>query len=377
MNALVDDYEKISKRQRMVERNDPLDRLIALVNTAKDKIHADPSSVQTALAGLGKMVKSVSSSIQDDHKELQSGLSKFTKALDKKYSCDMMAAMNPRAFDNKEKLLQKTIAMHFIRQGNFILGDAFAKEAGLEVPDELRHQFMDMFDIVAAMKADDLEPALQWAKLHRPELEKRGSPLEFRLHRQRFLQLLKQKQDKLAIEYAQTHFGYFGFRHTAEISRLMCSVLFMNRLMTSPYADLLAPNAAADIQHMFTRDFCSLIGLSCESPLYVSVTVGTQALPTMIKMASIMKAKKAEWSQESELPVEINLTDDTKFHSIFVCPVSKEQATDENPPMMMVCGHVICKESLQKLCRGSQNMRFKCPYCPQESMASQAKNVYF
>ncbi|KAG0236319.1 hypothetical protein BGW42_003731 [Actinomortierella wolfii] len=377
MSALVDDYEKISKRQRTLENNDPLDRLIALVNDAKDKIHADPSSVQTTLSGLSKSVKTVSSGIQDEYKELQSSLSKFTKALDKKYSCDMMAAMNPRAFENKEKLLQKTIALHFIRQGNFTVGDAFAKEVGLEVPDELRHQFMDMFDIVAAMKIGDYGPALSWAKLHRPELEKRGSPLEFRLHRERFLQLLKQKEPQQAIEYAQANFGYFGFRHTVEISRLMCSVLFVERLASSPYADLIGPNTAADLQHMFTRDFCILIGLSCESPLYVSVTVGTQALPTMIKMASIMKAKKAEWSQESELPVEINLTDDTKFHSIFVCPVSKEQATDENPPMMMICGHVICKESLQKLCRGSQNLRFKCPYCPQESMASQAKNVYF
>jgi hypothetical protein len=34
-----------------------------------------------------------------------------------------------------------------------------------------------------------------------------------------------------------------------------------------------------------------------------SVTVGTQAMPTMIKMASIMKAKKTEWSQQQELPV--------------------------------------------------------------------------
>lgn len=43
----------------------------------------------------------------------------------------------------------------------------------------------------------------------------------------------------------------------------------MDHIKTSPYADLIAPNTNADIQHMFTRDFCSLIGLSCDSPLYV------------------------------------------------------------------------------------------------------------
>lgn len=54
-----------------------------------------------------------------------------------------------------------------------------------------------------------------------------------------------------------------------EIFRLMCSIIYMDHIKTSPYADLIAPNTNADIQHMFTRDFCSLIGLSCDSPLYV------------------------------------------------------------------------------------------------------------
>ena len=41
--------------------------------------------------------------------------------------------------------------------------------------------------------------------------------------------------------------------------------------------------------------------------MYVSVTVGAQALPTIIKMATIMKEKKNEWSQQDELPVNINI----------------------------------------------------------------------
>ncbi|KAF9146823.1 hypothetical protein BGX30_007741 [Mortierella sp. GBA39] len=377
MESFIKDYDKIIKKQRALETNDPLDRLIAVVNEAKEKIRADPSSVTSSLAVLGKSIKTVSNGISEEQKEIQSALSKYSKAIDKKFTADMMAAINPHAFDNKENILRSTIAMHFIRQGNFEIGDTFAKETGLTVPDSMRHQFMEMFDIVAALKEDNLEPALQWATRHRSGLEKRSSTLEFKLHRQRYMQLLMGRQVQEAIAYARKNFAYFGNRHTQEIFRLMCSIIYMDHIKTSPYADLIAANTNADIQHMFTRDFCSLIGLSCDSPLYVSVTVGTQAMPTMIKMASIMKAKKTEWSQQQELPVEINLTDDTKFHSIFACPVSKEQATEENPPMMMGCGHVICKESLQKLCRGSSNLRFKCPYCPQESMASQAKNVYF
>jgi hypothetical protein len=38
-----------------------------------------------------------------------------------------MAAINPHAFDKKESILRNTIAMHFIRQGNFEIGDTLAK----------------------------------------------------------------------------------------------------------------------------------------------------------------------------------------------------------------------------------------------------------
>lgn len=141
-----------------------------------------------------------------------------------------------------------------------------------------------------------------------------------------------------------------------EIARLMCSILYMDRLKTSPYSDLTTGSSADDIQHMFTREFCRLLGLSSESPLYVtyvlmlfnlslpsliettppgrhlallthnfapvpihSLTVGTQALPTIIKLASIMKAKKTEWSQGSEMPVRLGVLVDP-FHNDLLQP---------------------------------------------------------
>ena len=140
----------------------------------------------------------------------------------------------------------------------------------------------------------------------------------------------------------------------------MCALLFAKRLKTSPYADFLDPHAATDVQSCFSRDFCALLGLSPSSPLLVSSTVGSTALPVLMKMTSILKGQKAlEWQSRGELPVEIPLLDTQRFHSVFTCPVSKEQSTNENPPMMLLCGHVICKEPLSRLAKGNPNAKFK------------------
>jgi hypothetical protein len=51
------------------------------------------------------------------------------------------------------------------------------------------------------------------------------------------------------------------------------------------------------------------------------------------------------------LQIEIPLPPENRYHSVFACPVSKEQASVTNPPMMLECGHVVAKDSLQKLAK--------------------------
>ena len=89
------------------------------------------------------------------------------------------------------------------------------------------------------------------------------------------------------------------------------------------------------------------------------------ALPKLAKVSNIIK-KKDDWMTNNELPIDVELGKDFKFHNIFICPVSKETSTRDNPPMLLVCGHSLCKNSLSRMVRASNRGKFKCMTCPTE-----------
>ena len=111
--------------------------------------------------------------------------------------------------------------------------------------------------------------------------------------------------------------------------------------------------------------------MSRQPPLRVVGDIGGGgALVRIEKGKKVMQDKKSEWSATEELPVsshpsfiacfgvftrlqqiEIPVPPENRYHSIFACPVSKEQATEANPPMMLTCGHVLATESINRLAK--------------------------
>lgn len=53
---------------------------------------------------------------------------------------------------------------------------------------------------------------IRWASEHKEDLHKRGSNLEFQLHRLRFIKLLESNKME-ALYYGRTHFDEFADRH--------------------------------------------------------------------------------------------------------------------------------------------------------------------
>ncbi|OJJ47791.1 hypothetical protein ASPZODRAFT_151233 [Penicilliopsis zonata CBS 506.65] len=410
MDLVQKEHERLLKKSKGSQSINHVQATIDMLQSARDAIAADPSQASITLAKLQNPVKASFDAINDSLKETHSGLNKYTKALDKLFKDRPLPSTEHDALSSQDHLINRAIAMHLLREGQFPVAATFLSEmeqkehlwasqstalthtdtaaALLKIGDvpstDIRNEFETMHYILRELRENNnLLPAIEWSREHKDALEARGSNLEFELCRLQYVWLFHGGQNQqgpslagrqAALEYARREFHTFLSRYPREVQQLMGAMAFFPNLQASPYRAIFS-NASAwyDVSHSFTREFCSLLGLCAESPLYIAATAGAIALPTLLKLQTIMKAKRTEWTTQNELPVEIPLPPSYLYHSIFVCPVSKEQATDQNPPMMMPCGHVIAEESLNRLSRGN---RFKCPYCPNESHPREAKKLY-
>ncbi|KAL2260804.1 hypothetical protein VTK26DRAFT_5102 [Humicola hyalothermophila] len=424
LEALLEELSKINKLPRLSAAVDDLDKIISLLSTAREQVAEtlDPHTASLTMTKLQNPIKAAFDKVNDDLKAASSAHKKVGKALDKHFPLKPLPADTDNMGDHLP-LINRAIAMHLLREGQFSVTSTFINEVEKKAPpipppaesdeimsdaegnnrerdahglteedygllslhsQELQERFAEMYGILQEIKAQNLVPAIRWARANSVELEARGSNLEFELSKLQYVWLFQgsavnglpddeRNGPAGALAYAREHFGRFQGRHLREIQQLASALVYASNLSESPYRQGFATGVAfTDVAASFTREFCSLLGLSAESPLYLAVTAGALALPQLMKYLLATRATGTEWTTAQELPFETPLPESMLYHSIFVCPVSKEQTTDENPPMVIPCGHMLARDTLQKLCKGN---RFKCPYCPTEGQFKDARRV--
>ncbi|GLB35002.1 putative CTLH/CRA C-terminal to LisH motif domain containing protein [Lyophyllum shimeji] len=360
--------------------SDSLDALLSSLQDAKNQL-AESDVNEEYLRELCRTIDAKRKEVDDRQKEVYSAVSRLGKALDKKFTTPLPSYSRLFESSQSRTALGRTVAIHFLRTGQFDTAETFLEESEINISPELRLQFVELHQILKVLRNHDIGPALEWARNHRAFLQSRSSPLEFYLHRSQYIRLLfsSHPPDPIpAIAYANAYLRPFYHEHEAEFQRLMGCVAYLplSKLQTSPYADLASPSLHFELEPLFAKEYCASLGMSRQVPLRVVGDIGGGgALARIEKGRKVMRERKSEWSQTDELPIEIPLLPENRYHSIFACPVSKEQATEQNPPMMMLCGHVIAKDSLHKLSKAGG--RVKCPYCPTESLLASALRVYF
>ncbi|ORZ40911.1 CTLH/CRA C-terminal to lish motif domain-domain-containing protein [Catenaria anguillulae PL171] len=393
MDAISPEFDKFAERHAkyLGDSAADTDSLLDLLASARSTLASTPAEDRKKhLVLLAAQVKSATARIIDDTKDVANALSKCGKAIDTKFASSAENEWQQDSFVGKQHILHRLIGEHFVREGHGALARKFQEEAGLDSLDTSDEHFQRLHHLIVALRNRNLAPCIEWAQEHRFDLNRIDSDLEFQLHKLTFLQHLQQSDRTLppskdphiisAVAYAREHFGDFPERAkgnsnptTSRRRRLVPPTA--NSLDPHNYSRFASATQWTDVERQFARDFCSLLGLSPDSPLFTTIMVGTTALPVLSRLFSKMKMTNADWTAMYELPVEVPLLPRHHFHSIFACPVTREQGTEQNPPMMLPCGHTISNESLKKLSR-NLTARFKCPYCPCDAVASQALRVH-
>ncbi|KAF9532932.1 ubiquitin-protein ligase E3 [Crepidotus variabilis] len=383
MDASLKELTKLEKLTASNGKGPSIDQSIdSLLATLKEARASFVSGGCSAayLKELAKSVEAKKKEIDDRQKEIYNVLSRLGKALDKKFPVALPSYPELFSTTTSVTALERTIALHLLRTGQFEVAEIFLSESNIKIPDELWKKFVDLHKILKALRNEDIQPALDWAQEHQKFLKSRNSPLEFYLHRSQYIRLLLKEHPPNplpAIAYAKANLRPFYQEHPVEFQRLMSCMAYLplSKLQSSMYSDLASPTLHFDLEPLFAKEYCAKLGMSRQLPLRVVGDIGGGgALARIEKGRKVLGDRKGDWNQMDELPIEIPLPPDNRYHSIFACLVSKELSTEANPPMMMNCGHVISKDSLQKL--NKSGGRSKCPYCPIETPTGTAMRIF-
>lgn len=383
LQTVKDAFDHVAKRQKLSssKSQEVVDQVGLEIEQALAKIEAindplSPVDLKSILTELKLKLNTIGPLDQFEvlQKEHNANLSKYPKLLEKSFNPDISKAYRNVDFDFH--VVNQIVASHFYRQGLFDLGDCLINEAGEPEATAIRSHFIEMYRVLDALKVKNLEPALSWITANREKLKQNGSTLELKLHRLQYVEIIQNGTKADALSYARTYLAPFASLHMNEIQKVVVCILWVGKLDSCPHAELMAPTQWEEFTKEVTQQFCSLVGQSYRSPLSVAIAAGVEGLPTLLKLANVMAAKRQEWQAMKHLPVPVDLGKEFQFHSVFVCPVSRDQGSEENPPMLMPCLHVLCKQSIMKLSKSSSRS-FKCPYCPAEVSAAQCRQLYF
>lgn len=308
-------------------------------------------------------VKDTISRLATEHRDLHSSVSKVGKSIDRNFVQDFAACSREDVFNSAEKIqiINKIICQHYYRQGMHDIADALADESDINVESHEKEPFTELHHISESLKNKDLEPLLAWATAHHYALEAQNSSLEFMIHKLKYIELLRKgpAYQGDAITYARTYFRKFVQRHEKDIQTLMGMLLYVqNDITQSPYSTYFTSDSEMwlEIYEMFIRDACQLLGVCVNSPLITCINAGCQTIPALLNIKQVMMQRQVTgiWKGSEELPIEIDLGTDNRYHSMFACPILRQQSTKNNPPMRLICGHVISRDALQKLCNGNK-----------------------
>ena len=302
-----------------------------------------------------------------------------------------------------EKLIKELIVEHLIRKGNAKTVQRYLEESKLEL-DTLTKDimiFQEYYDIINDLNDNKIKKLYDWCTKNRDILLKNTENMngnkskdENMENKDIYFECVKYSYNLLleddsktvedCVEFTRKHFKPFisDKNYIKEISKLMTKLLFRKTNKESSEINTESKIEEKNkgegnkeglefIKNLFIETFLKLNHKSRDDTLNTVLLAGRFVLPQVVeseeKLAKDKDKKNMEVDKEkNQLMYSLELPEELIFHDIFVCPVSKEIASADNPPIRLNCGHCICKNSFDKIEKtGVRHNQIKCPICTQ------------
>ena len=302
-----------------------------------------------------------------------------------------------------EKLIKELIVEHLIRKGNAKTVQRYLEESKLEL-DTLTKDlmiFQEYYDIINDLNNNKIKKLYDWCTKNRDILLKNSENVkgnkgkdENMENKDIYFECVKYSYNLLleddsktveeCVEFTRKHFKPFisDKNYKKEISKLMTKLLFKKtdkeKSEINTESKIEEKNKGEGnkeglefIKNLFIEKFLKLNHKSRDDTLNTILLAGRYVLPQVVeseeKLAKDKDKKNIEVDKEkNQLMYSLELPEELIFHDIFVCPVSKEIASADNPPIRLNCGHCICKNSFDKIEKsGVRHNQIKCPICTQ------------
>lgn len=297
--------------------------------------------------------------------------------------------------DQEFKIMTLSIFIDLLYQGQFDLIDKleplmnfsnFIVSSSLEIPPNLKSIysiFKPMLSITNDMKLGDFIPLLNW--IHENSLKIEGiDPLyELNLLTEYSIMIMNSNND---------HQLPMGFTNSSPLLTNLSDKWYYNQYQSSledisSYIATPIDELISKFRQMYTsvsNEITSLGKLPSASPIDEILTVAHISMDVFAKYCESQKSSKSKavagatsdnhHDDTKHLPFEVELPQWLHHHSIFICPVSREETSIDDPPIYMPCGHMVSTDTMKRLSKNCTR-NFKCPYCPQTMTSRQCLDV--
>ncbi|KAI3380895.1 hypothetical protein SNEBB_002414 [Seison nebaliae] len=340
-----------------------------------------------------------------DKRAVHSSINRVSKAIDKTYvvKSKIFDTLDVSRKSKDQNSIFLSIHDYLLRFDMFDAANALQIETSLSDPSEKeimekgKKQIEPLNQMVKDLLINhSIDSTTTW--IENMEKEKSSEfaivDLLFNLKKNCLLEMVerfpKEYSQKQILCYSR-NFSKFSTSHTKEVQELMGMQIYLRSDVVNQdqYRDLFNNYRWYDLSMKLRECYSNHLQIPIYSPLSIAVECGSYCFAAVENLGNTVHSHLGKICDRDELPIDVNdhlsVCEKRSKHSIFSCPILKQQTTEFNPAVRLECGHAISKEALVRLTHPHTNRRrykrsnhhVKCPYCPKEINPENAKLLKF